>query len=49
MACQKSDCPIVVRKPVKAGGAKGQQAIVPGVEAESAREAVRRWNRKRRE
>ena len=23
MACQKSDCPIVVRKPVKAGGAKG--------------------------
>ena len=23
MACQKSDCLIVVRKPVKAGGAKG--------------------------
>ena len=23
MACQKSDCPIVVRKPVKAGGAQG--------------------------
>lgn len=27
----------------------GQQAFDPGVEAESAREAVRRWNRKQRE
>lgn len=38
MICQKSDRPIVVMKPVKAGGAKGAANSLLGVEAEAARE-----------